>query len=80
MAIQGYGEVTVVTESDVRDLLRTRCDQTSQAKVANDAGVSRQLVCMMIHGVKPVSGRVRDLLGVDRNKKGRPKGVDRHVL
>lgn len=53
-----------MTEEQVRQMLHERCEASSQASVADAAGVAACYFSQMMTGTRPISKRVLDYLGL----------------
>ena len=65
-------KVKVFEVDDVLAMLAQWVEQSSQAEVGRQVGVSRQHVSDVMRGFRPPSGRLLDLLGMERVVMYRP--------
>lgn len=56
----------LLTEADVRKLLRDACEATGLEKLAKDTGVSAQHLSNVLQGQRPPSEKLRAVLGLRR--------------
>lgn len=56
----------ILTEEQVRDILRARCEVDRQSSVADDLGISPSVVSLILSGERGVSAEVGRSLGYEK--------------
>lgn len=65
----------ILTEDDVRDMIRERIGDRTLAKAGVEMGVSAAWLCQILNGSRHPSGKVLDIIGVARNGKTPKKAL-----
>lgn len=66
---------TILTEYEVRQMIRTHIGARSLAKAGADMGVSASWLCQVLKGDRRPAGKILDLIGVARNPRAPKKAL-----